>query len=180
MISMSIVFWLFIIIFALNGAMRGWAKEMLVSFSVIVGMAFIAVLENLIPMVSATLRSDPTLDYYVRLLILAAVAFFGYQSPRFARINQAVEKRDRISDLFLGFLLGALSGYMVIGTLWSYSNTAGYPFIQSYVIPPSPQVPGGDSALWLLERMPPEWLGASPNIYIAVVVAFVCVIVLFI
>ena len=37
MMSLAIVFWMYVILFAIIGGMRGWAKEILVSFSVTTG-----------------------------------------------------------------------------------------------------------------------------------------------
>ena len=39
MMSIVILFWMFVILFAIVGWMRGWAKELLVSFSVILALA---------------------------------------------------------------------------------------------------------------------------------------------
>jgi hypothetical protein len=180
MVSMTVVFWMFVFTFALVGMMRGWAQELLISFSVVLALAFIAVLENLLPFISESLAANPTMDYIVRMSVLLFMVFFGYQSPKFSRIAKGIDKRDRLTDSILGFIMGAISGYMVYGTFWSFANSAAYPFIKDYIIPPSPQVPGGQAALWLLEWMPPMWLGESPTIYIAVVLAFIFVIVVFI
>jgi hypothetical protein len=180
MIALIIAFWMFTILFAVNGVMRGWAKELLVSFSVILALAFIAIAENLMPVLSTTLQQSPEIDYYFRMTVLMIIVFFGYQSPRFSRIAKSTEKRDRVTDMLLGLFMGALSGYMVIGTFWAFSNAAGYPWIKPYIIPPSPQVPGGEASLWMIDRLPPVWLGKVPNIYIAVVLAFIFVIVVFI
>ncbi len=38
MISLSVLFWVFVILFAVIGLTRGWAKELMVSFSVILGL----------------------------------------------------------------------------------------------------------------------------------------------
>ena len=46
MMSLAIVFWMYVILFSVIGAMRGWAKEILVSFSVILALSFIALLEH--------------------------------------------------------------------------------------------------------------------------------------
>lgn len=46
MVSLDILFWIFILVFALIGAIRGWAKEMLVTFSVFMALFCIDVLEN--------------------------------------------------------------------------------------------------------------------------------------
>jgi hypothetical protein len=180
MISMTAVFWMYVFTFALVGMMRGWAQELLVCFSVVLALAFIAILENLLPIVSTSLKANPEIDYIVRMSILLFMVFFGYQSPKFTRLVKGVDRRDRLSDAILGFIMGAISGYMVYGTFWSFANTAGYPFIKPYIIPPSPQVPGGEAALWLLEWMPPLWLGTQPAVYIATVLAFIFVIVVFI
>ena len=51
MISLTFVFWMFIVLFAIMGAMRGWAKELLVSFSIILALFIITVLETYIPFV---------------------------------------------------------------------------------------------------------------------------------
>ena len=46
MISILSAFWMFVILFGLIGAMRGWAKELLVVFSVILALFLIYVLET--------------------------------------------------------------------------------------------------------------------------------------
>jgi hypothetical protein len=159
--------------------MRGWAKEMLVSFSVVLALAFITVIENLIPYIGAFITSNPSVQFWFRIAVVIGLAFFGYQSPKFTRLSKAIDKRDRIQDLMLGLILGALSGYFVIGTIWSFIDSAGYPF-GDWLIPPSSQWPMGDSAMRTLRYLPPVWLGKPPNIYIAVVLAFIFVIVVFI
>ena len=179
MISLVIVFYLFIFLFAIMGAMRGWAKEMLVIFSVILALAFITVMENLVPVVGAFITSNPKMQFWFRVTIVIIMTFFGYQSPKFARLAKVADRRDRIQDLMLGFILGAVSGYFVIGTIWSFVDSAGYPF-GDWVIPPTPQVPMGETSLRMIKYLPPVWLGKPPNIYIAVVLAFVFVIVVFV
>lgn len=180
MVSMNVIFYMFIILFALIGAMRGWAKEVLVNFSVVLALAFISVIETLIPFLAPFITSNPVVQFYLRIAIVIVIVFFGYQSPRFTRLAKAAERRDRIQDILLGFILGAVSGYMVIGTIWSFAQAAGYPLITDYVILPSNQVPGGDASLRLIKLLPPVWLGKPPNIYIAVVLAFIFVIAVFV
>ena len=48
MISLLVVFYIFVILFAIIGAMRGWAQELLVTFSVILAFFLIHVLENIV------------------------------------------------------------------------------------------------------------------------------------
>ena len=44
MISLAVVFWMYVILFAIIGGMRGWAKEILVTFSVILALTFTTLL----------------------------------------------------------------------------------------------------------------------------------------
>lgn len=178
MIAMLVVFYMFLSVFAIMGSMRGWAKELLVVFSVVLALAFIAVLENLLPVVSPMLTSNPTLQYWIRILIVILMTFFGYQSPKFNRLQRATEKRDRIQDLLLGLFMGVISGYFVYGTLWSFANTANYPLMIEYIQQPPPSL--AEATQRILNMLPPVWLGEPPMIYIAVVVSFIFVIVVFI
>jgi len=180
MISMNIIFYMFIFFFALIGAMRGWAKEVLVIVSVILALAFISVIETLIPVLAPFITSNPVVQCYIRITIVIVIVFFGYQSPRFTRLSKSSERKDRIQDVMLGFILGAVSGFMIVGTIWYFAHTAGYPLIMDYVIIPSEQVPGGEASLKLIKLLPPIWLGKPPNIYIAVVLAFIFVIAIFV
>jgi len=180
MISMNIVFYLFIFLFALIGAMRGWAKEMLVIFSVVLALAFITVIETLIPFLGSYVTNNPTVQFNFRVITVIVIVFFGYQSPRFARISSVVERRDRIQDVLLGVILGAVSGFMIVGTIWFFANEASYPFISDFVVMPGNQVPGGENSSRLIKMLPPVWLAKSPNIFIAVVAAFVLVIAVFV
>lgn len=181
MISMLVVFYLFLFIFAAVGAMRGWGKELLVTFSVILSMAFITVIETYIPVLSPFLAGNKVVMFWTRIAVTVGLVLFGYQSPRsIARLKAATEKRERVSDLLLGIVMGLLSGYMVVGTLWFFLHQAGYFPIANYVIPPTLEMPRGDATLRLLSALPPQFLMKVPNIFIAVVVAFIFVIVVFV
>jgi len=178
MISMVVIFYIFLILFAIMGSMRGWARELMVIFSTILALAFISVLENLMPGVREILKSNASLQFWLRIIIVAVVVFFGYQSPKFSRIGDAT-KKERISDVLLGLVFGAISGYFIVGSLWYYLDAAGYAGLSKYVIPPNNNVPLGETAQNLLDMLPQAWLAkaGSPNIYVAVVLAFIFVIV---
>jgi hypothetical protein len=49
MMSIVYVFWMYVVLFGVIGAMRGWAKELLVAFSVILALALNHVLRKYIP-----------------------------------------------------------------------------------------------------------------------------------
>ena len=178
MIAIIIAFWALVILFAVMGSIRGWAKEALVIFSVVLALALIAILETLLPVVSDTLNANPTLKFWVRTGILLLMAFFGYQSPKISLLARAAERRDQIQDTLLGLILGAVSGYMVIGSLWYFINEVGY--FPPGILPPTGPSPLAQAALRMIEWLPPAFLWNGPIIYIAVVLAFIFVMVVFI
>jgi len=52
MMSIVFVFWSYVIVFAVIGLLRGWAKELLVSFSVIIALALNYLLRSYVPIVN--------------------------------------------------------------------------------------------------------------------------------
>ena len=58
MITLNYLFYLFIVLFAIIGAMRGWAKELLVTFSVILSIFIILVLEKWVQPINVLFGAD--------------------------------------------------------------------------------------------------------------------------
>jgi uncharacterized membrane protein required for colicin V production len=175
MISLNFAFWLLVVLFGLIGMMRGWAKELLVSFSVVLALAFNSLLQRYIPLVNS-LPQDGTPIFWIRIVIVMTLVFFGYQTvalPRFA----GKAAREKLQDSLLGFVLGALNGYLVVGTIWFYLHQANYPF--EYIAAPVKGTPMGDAALTLIPLLAPRLLG-EPAIYFAVMLCFIFVLVVFI
>jgi len=175
MITLTFAFWLLVVLFGLIGMMRGWAKELLVTFSVVLALAFNHLLERYVPLVN-NLPADGTPLFWIRIIIVITLVFFGYQTvglPRFA----GKAAREKLQDSLLGFVLGALNGYLVMGTIWYYLDQAKYPF--DYISAPVAGTPMGDAALQLLPMLAPHLLG-EPAIYFAVMLCFIFVLVVFI
>ncbi len=179
MISISVVFWIMVVLFAIIGGIRGWAREILVTFAVILAMFILTVLERFVPFIRDTLPvSAPTSLFWLRVIVVLVLVFFGYQTPNLPRLAESGRfVRERLQDLLLGFFLGAVNGFLIWGTIWFYLNDAAYPF--PIVTAPDPATPFGQAALRLLPYLAPHWL-ATPTIYFAVAIAFVFVMVVFI
>jgi len=179
MMGINAIFWIMVILFAIIGMSRGWAKELLVIFSVILALFIITVLEKFVPFVRDSLLGNPDMVvtvFWIRLVILVALVFFAYQTPNIPRIagtNRFV--RERLQDSLLGLFLGALNGYFVFGTIWYFLNEAGYPF--SIIIPPEGDI--AQVTARLMPLMAPNWLG-TPMIYFAVAIAFAFILVVLI
>ena len=181
MIPISTVFWIFVIFFALLGFVRGWAREILVTASVILAFFVIFVLEEYIPFVKDFfLRYQvpdstvmPVQQFWFRSIIVIVLVFFGYETPSIPRIAGPRFKRDNFRDSALGFILGAFNGYLIMGTLWAFLHQAGYPydFVAGNLSP---------AATDMISRLPPIWLMQSPHIFIAVIVVFFFIIAVFV
>jgi hypothetical protein len=176
MVSLSFIFLLLVLIFGTIGAMRGWAKEMLVSFGVILAMFLLSVLEKLPPIRDTVAVEGSNNKFWLQVIVIVILVFFAYQTPNFQRLGGARFARERLADILLGFLMGLINGYLVVGTLWYYLDQAGYKPLQNYFTPPT-----SDAVIRMLTYMVPHWMGAgSLLLYFAVALAFLFVIVVFI
>ena len=180
MISLNVMLLIFVVLFGLIGAMRGWAKEMLVTFSVVLAMFSLTVLQNYVPFFKDTFANGTVETvFWLRTIILGGLVFFGYQTPKIPQLSESERFiRHFLQDALLGFFIGALNGYLIFGTLWWYLNAAGYPF--AFVTAPDSATEAGQAALRLINILPPVWLSAVPTVYFAVAVAFILVLVVFI
>lgn len=175
MMSIVYIFWMYVILFGLVGWMRGWAKELLVSFSVILALALNHVLRQYIPIARALPEEDVTL-FWVRTIVLLVLVYFGYQTVISIPHLAARAARERLQDTLFGAILGAINGYLVSGTILYYMHLARYPF-PKVISPPTPEISATVQQMMLY--MPPQLLG-EPGIYFAIILAFVFVLVVYI
>ncbi|MDY6876937.1 MAG: hypothetical protein SWK90_12150 [Chloroflexota bacterium] len=127
MIPIYTVFGGLLFLFALIGGLRGWAKELIAAFSVILALFVDHVLMRFVPGVGPLiLGMDPDAQFYVHSTVIIGVAIAGYASPAVVSRLGAKVVRERLQDLLLGFVIGALNGFLVIGSLWSLLDRANY------------------------------------------------------
>jgi len=124
MISINVMLGIFIILFALAGAMRGWAKEMLVTFSVILAMFTLSVLESFVPFFKESLETmTPESVFYMKSGILAGLVLPLIRHPKFpalppANASCATFCRTRSSASFSGRSM-ATSYLAPFGIIWT-------------------------------------------------------------
>ncbi|HEU0297083.1 MAG TPA: CvpA family protein [Anaerolineales bacterium] len=176
MISIVSLFWLFVVIFALIGWMRGWAKELLVAFSVILALALNHVIRRYVPMAANLQETDASL-FWVRTITLAVLVYFGYQTVISIPHLAAKGRTEKIQDTLFGAFLGGLNGYLVVGTILYYIHIADYAFQTVITKPTDPVLVEQVNRMMLY--MPPQLLG-EPGIYFAIILAFVFVLVVYI
>lgn len=176
MMSIIYVFWMYVILFGVIGAMRGWAKELLVAFSVILSLALNHVLRQYIPIARDLGETDPSL-FWVRTIILLVLVYFGYQTVISIPHLAARAARERLQDTLFGGILGGFNGYLIAGSILYYINIADYPFQKVISRPTDPDVL--EAVRQMMLYMPPQLLG-EPGIYFAIILAFVFVLVVYI
>ena len=176
MISLYFAFWMFIAFFAIVGAMRGWAAELLVSFSAVLSIFIIIILREF----QFIQILEPKTSFWVQSGLILLFAFFGYQTPRFSAIGRAKVARERVQDTVMGILVGGANGYLIMGSLWHYLIQINYQLSEkfNYIIAPDGSELGLKT-IQLIESLPPVWL-VTPWIYFAVAIAFAFVVIVFV
>lgn len=177
MISLVAFFWIFVILFTIIGAMRGWAKELLVTSAIVLGLFLNAILETYVmPYRTALFLQPGETQIIIRGALLLLLAFFGYQTPQLRALQDKLA-RERLEELLLGGLLGALNGYLLLGSVWYYMHQAGYP--TEFIIWPPPLPELELTVSEMMAYLPPAIL-TVPEIYFAVGVVFVFIVVVFV
>lgn len=175
MISLIYVFWMYVILFGVIGMLRGWAKELLVSFAVVVTLTLNFMLHRFMPVVKDLPDNHISL-FWIRIAVLATLVYFGYQTVISVARLQAGARRERLQDSLFGLVMGAFNGYLIAGTVWYYLDRAGYPF-DNVIIPPT-----GDLATriaTIMNYMPPHLLG-EPAIYFASTIVLIFILVVYV
>jgi len=182
MVSFIFFIWFLVLLGAIIGAMRGWAKELLVFWSGILGIFIILVLESYVEVVQ-TLITDPASQFWMRAAIMTLMAIFGYETPRIRYLASAT-RREYLHDSLLGLFIGGLNGWLFFGSIWAYLHQVNYLIGKSDIysklfIPPAAGTDIGDSVLALLNRMPPQiGMFNAPGIYLILAVVSVTIVIL--
>jgi hypothetical protein len=175
MMSIFYVFWMYVILFGMIGWLRGWVKELIVAFSVITALAANAILRQYLPIVANLDIKSPEL-FWIRVSILAALTFFGYQTVGIVPHLASKANRERLVEALFGMVLGAINGYLIAGTILFYIDQAGYPFKDVISAPTGSLAP---AVQILMTFMPPRWLGI-PWVHAAPIICLIFIIVVYI
>jgi len=195
-LSLNAAFWIMVLLFALVGAMRGWTKEIVVTSALILALF---TLNQFFPTVFGFIGWDNNIvqtpeirrwQFFILSSFVLILAFFGYQGPSLARSRaERLARRDNLQDKLLGFLVGALNGWLIVGSIWSFleyraisaSNwvrftpDVAYPFNTVNVIRPAPELAP------FIDNLPIPVLTASPYflpLLLVVVFLFILVVLL--
>lgn len=178
MMTLHFAFYLFVAVFAFIGLMRGWRKEMIVAFSIVLGLTLIILLRKYVPQIQA-FKIEGIEYFWIRVSIIAVLVFFGYQTVHMAKLHPKV-MNETFSDSLGGLIVGAFNGYLLIGSLWLFLSDAQYPF-PDFIMAPIAGTPLGDAALKIVSVLPPTiWPFQEPVIYFIEIICFIFLLAVFI
>ncbi len=127
MIPLNTFFWMVVLMFGLIGALRGWVRELLVTLAIISAYFLRWLFLNIIPFVREYLKARSSVDqFYIFSALFVIMALFGYAGPVVSPYLAGKARREKIQDLLLGFIIGAVNGYLLAGTIWGFMHFAGY------------------------------------------------------
>ncbi|MBU0704137.1 MAG: CvpA family protein [Chloroflexi bacterium] len=171
MMPLSSVLWGFVTIFGLMGALRGWAKEILVSFSIIVALAMRLIFSTYVPFVKDILNRPPVEQFYIYTALIIFMAIAGYAGPAVSARLAGKAAREKLQDVLLGFVVGGFNGYMIMGTIWYFLHNANYGMwdIQA-------PLAGTTSYLMATQYLPLVWL-SDPLLLTAFVLSAVFLVI---
>ncbi len=189
MLSLTTAFWVLVILFAIVGMMRGWTKEIVATASVVLALFTI---NQLMSPLFAFIGWDNNViqpeeirrwQFFLMSTVLLLLAFAGYQGPTLARsrVGDRLARRDELQDKLMGLLVGALNGWLIVGSLWSFlefrlvaaNNWARftpdipYPFDPTRIVRPAPEL------ATIVDNLPIPFLTQSPYILLLLLILFV-------
>lgn len=174
MVSLTVLFYILVVLFAIIGSTRGRTKEFLVTLAAVVAVFCNAILEQFIPGYKEYLIKDSVaVLFYVRSAIIFIVVILGYLTPKLPQIFVNQNPLGKLKDAFWGLFFGAINGYLIIGSIWSYMNDASYPF--AAITAPDANTAFGKTAISMVSILPPH-IFTPPGIYFVVAAAFVIIL----
>ncbi len=168
--TIALVFWLLVFVFALIGSMRGWAKELLVSFSMVIALFINLLLNKYGQGILSSLKGDAL--FWLRAALVGLMAYFGYVTPKMPWVPENRFLREHLQDGLLGLVIGGVNGALIFGSIWYFLHQAGYPFPGLEFARQTAQDP---QIVTMMRFMPPVLLGET---WLLVIVAVISVFVI--
>lgn len=127
MLPLNTFFWMLVVMFGVIGALRGWVRELLVTFAIIAAYFLRWLLLTVVPYVKDYLVSRTPLEhFYIFGALFVLMTIFGYAGPVVSSYLAGKGRREKIQDILLGSVVGAVNGYLLVGTIWGLLHAAGY------------------------------------------------------
>ena len=128
MITLDAWFWIMIVIFGVIGMLRGWTKEIVASAGLVLSLFALQWFGHflILPLAGDAVTEADRMEaqFYVCSLVHLMFAFFSFQGPAVVRQVSGgrfgERARGAIQESLLGFVVGAINGYLIVGSLWAF------------------------------------------------------------
>ncbi len=191
MILLDAWFWIMIVIFGIIGMLRGWTKEVVASAGLVLSLF---ALNHFGGTLLGLARDDSNLvsikmetQFYIFSFVHLMFAFFSYQGPalvrQMSRGRFGDKARGALEESLLGFVIGAINGYLIVGTLWSFLeydvvNKIPLPLNEPYPFAMVLRPAAGSSAIELVAKLPLPLLEGWLPLLVVLLFLFVIVAML--
>ena len=103
MVSLTFIFWMYVVLFCVIGGMRGWAKEILVTFSVILALTLTTLLARLRALrPRCPGQGQPGPLFLVACHHPGAAGLLRLPDPQYLRASPPKMTREKFQDAMLG------------------------------------------------------------------------------
>ena len=126
MINANLVFAMFVLVFGLIGAMRGWVREIIVTASLVLALFVLNQLgDKWNTVVNGFTAQHSTEQWLLRTAPMFIIGFFGYLGPTVVRSRFEQTTRGKLEQGMLAFIVGMINGYILFSTLAFVAWRAG-------------------------------------------------------
>lgn len=146
MISFQAFFWIMLVLFGVVGMLRGWTKEVVATAGLVLSLFAQLWFGHLLVGLFGSQTAEPEQalrsQFIIRSVGHILFAFFAYQGPTLARQVSGGRFGDKargsLQEASLGFIVGVINGYLIVGTIWSFLE---FNIIDKAVVPFAPDTP---------------------------------------
>lgn len=179
MISIAICFYFLVFFFGTIGAIRGWQKEVISLAGLVGSIAFLHQFgvylvdlgSNIFEFGSGVSTAEAGRElllqrsFWIQAIFHSLLAFFSYQiisnlADRAPNRNGSDRIRNSFQNGFIGWVLGLINGYLLVGGLWGFLEyrvvPGGYerlPVVDNYFFDPN-----------IVTRIPPDAIETAIDI----------------
>lgn len=178
MVNADIVFIVFVIMFGAIGAIRGWVREVLVTFSMIFALFVINQFSRELTLVAE--NSPAEWKWLWKALPFTLISFVGYIGG--VATNRKSEAQRDVAQNILAIVLGLLNGFMLFSSLAYFAYQAGVLSNSNFVVsgkvlfirPES----GWDQFFWIKNSAAIFFSGPALTLVLIAAVLFILIIII--
>lgn len=150
MVQLYSLMWIFAIVFAFVGFLRGWNQELVATGGLLLAMFAILQFDGVMRgLLFFTLPREQV--FLIELAILLVITGAVYQSREVREIRGAQRRaapERNVGAGILGALVGAVNGYMLGGAIWYLLDINEYP-LQQFISAPLVNSPSAQNVNWI-------------------------------